>query len=457
MNGTAVSVLHIEDDPEAHELLKHSLARSPQGRLEIHWAASDSELQKLLAHPFALVFLDLHLWNGKKGLDLLPRIRKALPQAEIIILSSEATFANAQKAVRLGANDFVVKGFSPEELRFSVERAMERRRWKKIERSVVRNFEHSLRSFTMVGKAKVFLRFLEKIEKVAPTPLAVLLEGETGVGKELVAKWIHLKSGDPAAPFVAINCGGIPVGLAESFLFGHEKGAFTGATQSKMGAFEEADGGTLFLDEINSLPLELQAKLLRAIQEKEVRRLGGKELIPVEIRIVAAANEDLLQMVQKGRFREDLYYRVASVNFSIPPLRERKDDIALLASHFSAGKEISKELLQHLQAREWRGNVRELQNLMRRLVVLYPDDPILTLEHLEESSVFGGRETEMRPKVESAKSLKKEKHELELRFLREQYEDVKGNVSKLSRILKMDRSHLHNKLVQMGIHKISRF
>ncbi len=457
MNATALRVLHIEDDQEAHEILRLALGKVGNFHFDIAWAASDSDLRKLLRHSFPIVFLDLHLWGGLKGLDLLPKIRHSNPQAEIIVLSSDASFANAQRAMRNGANDFLAKGFGPDELRFSLIRAVERRRWKAIERTAVRNLESSLNSFSMVGKSKSFVRFLEKVEKVAPTPLAILLEGETGVGKELVAKWIHLKSADSAAPFVAINCAGIPVGLAESFLFGHEKGAFTGAIHRKIGAFEEADGGTLFLDEINSLPLELQAKMLRAIQEKEIRRVGGKEVIPVSVRIVSAANQSLLKMVQDGIFREDLYYRLASICFSVPPLRERKEDIPLLASHFSGGKQMSKELLIHLQAREWRGNIRELQNFVNRLTVLFPDAPILTLEHLEESSIFGGGAAEMRPKVENAKGLKKEKQELELRFLREKYEESDGNVSRLSRVLKMDRSHLHHKLVQMGIHKISRF
>lgn len=451
-----IRILHIEDDEESHEILRLSLEKWKRIPFQLDWAKNRSEILRSMQFAYPIVFLDLNLGNGEKGFDWIPHLRKTLPNAEIIILSSETTFANAQKAIRAGANDFLSKGSGGEEIRYSLDQALVRRHWKQMERKVEREVRKTMDSFSMIGKSRSFRQMVSKLEKLSPSFLPILIHGETGAGKELVAKWVHLKGPNPEGPFVAVNCGAIPRNLGESFFFGHEKGAFTGASQRSIGAFEEADGGTLFLDEVNSLSLDLQSKVLRAIQEKEIRRVGGRQVIPVQFRLISAANEDLLSLVEKKLFREDLYYRLGAAVVEVPALRDRREDIEPLAQYFAGEQTVSDELLLHLQTRQWRGNIRELQNVIQRLKVLYPDHPVLLLEHLQESSVFGGGLMEGKRRVESKKSLVREKEQIEFEFFREQYEAFDKNVSEMARSLKMDRSHLHHKLVRFGIHKISR-
>lgn len=451
-----IHILHIEDDFEAHELLRLTLAKWKKQPLKLDWAKNKVEILKSLQFAYSVVFLDLNLGLAGKGFDWIPHIRKSLPNSEIIILSSETTFESAQKAIRVGASDFLAKGYGGEELRYCLDQALKRLQWKKLERKVQREAKRELKNFAMVGNSKSFRQMISRLEKLAPSDLPILIQGETGTGKELVAKWVHLKGQNPEGPFVPVNCGAIPSNLGESFFFGHEKGAFTGASQQSIGAFEESDGGTLFLDEVNSLSMEMQAKVLRAIQEHEIRRVGGKQIIPVHFRLIAAANEDLEKMVQKKLFREDLYYRLATAVVEVPALRDRKEDIELLAGFFAGEQSISQELLNYLEKKEWRGNVRELQNVIHRLRVLYPDQNVFLLEHLQESFIFGGVFESSEKKVESKKSLQRQKEHLEIEFLRDQYEIFRKNVSEMARSLKMDRSHLHHKLVRFGIHKISR-
>lgn len=451
-----IHILHIEDDVESHELLRISLGKWKRQPLQLDWAKNRGEILKSLQFAYSVVFLDLNLGLAGKGFDWIPQIRKSLPHSEIIILSSETTFESAQKALRAGASDFLAKGYGSEEVRYCLDQALKRLQWKKLERNVQREAKKALKNFAMVGRSKSFRQMISKLEKLAPSSLPILIQGETGTGKELVANWIHLKGSNAEGPFVPVNCGAIPANLGESFFFGHEKGAFTGASQQSIGAFEESDGGTLFLDEVNSLSLEMQAKVLRAIQEHEIRRVGGKQTIPVQFRLLAAANEDLEKMVEKKLFREDLYYRLATAVVEVPALRDRKEDIELLANFFAGGHSISPDLLSYLEKKDWRGNVRELQNIIQRLKVLYPDQSIFLLEHLQESFIFGGTLENSERRVESKKSLEHQKEQIEIEFLRDQYDTFRKNVSEMARSLKMDRSHLHHKLVRFGIHKISR-
>jgi DNA-binding NtrC family response regulator len=449
-----VRILHIDDEQDSHDLLALSLKGLKSVDIELDWASSEKTMfEYLRANSYALVFLDLHLWSKSNGLDLLPKIRKIDPQAEVIVLSSDASFSNAQKALRLGIGDFVKKGFGREELHFCIERALARIRWKKIESSSVKALSNEIKEFSMIGRSKNYLQFEKKLKKIAPTDAPVFIFGETGTGKELAAKSLHLFGNDPAAPFVAVNCAAIPISMADAFLFGHEKGAFTGADQSRMGVFEEADSGTLFLDEVNSLPLELQAKLLRVLQEKEVRRVGGKKMISLNFRIISAANENMKKLVANGRFREDLFFRLNVVSLEIPPLRERKEDILALAGFFLPDRKFDDELTRFLMSHPWRGNVRELKSFLQRLEILFPFEEVLKKEHLDESSFFSSDRVESVSQIDNLKSLERELKALEKKFFAENYHRFEKNVSKMARELKLDRSHLHQKLIQLGIHQ----
>jgi DNA-binding NtrC family response regulator len=447
-------ILHIDDEIESHQLLSIAIKGWRGGAFELESANSERvALENLKAKNYALIFLDLHLGARSNGLDLLPKIRKIDPHSEVIILSADASFANAQKAIRMGAADFVKKGYGREELLFCMERALERIRWKKIEVNSVKNFTNSLKSFSMIGKSRSYLQFEGKLKKVAPSDVPVFISGETGSGKELAAKSLHLFGYNPAGPFIPVNCSAIPISMAEAYLFGHEKGAFTGADQSRAGVFEEADSGTLFLDEVNSLPLELQGKLLRVLQEKEIRRVGGKKTISLQFRLVSAANEDLKKLVRNGRFREDLFFRLNVVSLEIPPLRERKEDILALVHFFLPNREFDEELKSFFLKHPWRGNIRELKNVLQRLEILFPFESVLKMQHLEESSFFSGDVLEQAPEIGNRKNLEKQIKALERKFFEENYLRFEKNVSKMARELSLDRSHLHQKLILLGIRR----
>jgi two-component system NtrC family response regulator len=319
------------------------------------------------------------------GLELLRRLKAISPDTPVIVVTGHGTIETAVAAMKQGGFDFLTKPFPGDQLRLTLERALEFARLTRENRELRRVVEDRFSFANLVGSSPPMQALFERLELAAPADSTVLISGETGTGKELVARAIHYHSKRASGPMVTINCGAIPESLIEAELFGHEKGAFTGAVGRREGKFEAADGGTLFLDEVGEIPLNLQPKILRVLESGEVDRLGATRSIRVDVRIVAATNRDLEQMVTQGTFREDLYYRLAVVPVKVPPLRDRREDIPLLADHFlrkmieRTGRgdlRLAPEVFARFDAYDWPGNVRELENVVERMVVLSRDDRI---------------------------------------------------------------------------------
>lgn len=335
-------------------------------------------LDLLASNTYDLVLLDLSL-PGESGIDLLPRIKSLVPELPVIMITAYGTVGNVVDAIRAGASNFVQKPWDNEKLLADIRAAIGRNRAEQEVVQLKRTLKQRYSFQNLVGKSEAMLRLFDLVAQVAPSRSTVLIQGESGTGKELVAKAIHANSTRHDRAFVPVNTGSVPSDLLESTLFGHERGAFTSAIAAKKGLFEVADGGTLFLDEIGNMSMDMQAKLLRVLQDRRFMHLGGTQEIQVDVRIVAATNVNLQQAVKDGRFREDLYYRLNVISLELPPLRSRKEDIPLLAAHFLkfyadenglANRTLSNEALRVMMDYEWPGNVRELENAMERSVVL---------------------------------------------------------------------------------------
>ncbi|MFO0583158.1 MAG: sigma-54 dependent transcriptional regulator [Anaeromyxobacter sp.] len=374
-------ILVVDDEPSMREFLEILLRK--QG----HEVASAADLPRALAlageGDLDLVLSDLRL-GADSGISLLEAVKKTSPATEVVIVTAYATTENAIQAMKLGAYDYVLKPFKNEELKLVVEKALEHRALLAENRVLRHRVGKVADDATILGRSPGIQAVRAMIEKVGRARTTVLVTGESGVGKEVVARALHAGASSNG-PFVAINCGAIPEGLIESELFGHEKGAFTGAVDTKAGLFEVAGSGTLFLDEVGELPPQVQVKLLRALQEKRVRRVGGASDLAVAARIVAATNRDLAEEVKKGRFREDLYYRLNVIQLRVPALRERREDLPVFFAHFLArfaaeqGKPVpavSLEAERLLLAHDYPGNVRELANVVERAVTLCEQDTI---------------------------------------------------------------------------------
>ncbi|MDQ7032982.1 MAG: sigma-54 dependent transcriptional regulator [Desulfonauticus sp.] len=313
------------------------------------------------------------------GQEILEKVKKTSPYLPVIIMTAFGSIDGAVEAMRCGAFDYLTKPFSNEELLLSIKRALNFSRMEQENRLLKASLVQQYAKNTIIGQSKKMQEILQLLERVAPSKSTVLILGESGTGKELIAKALHYSSPRASAPFVAVNCMALNPNLLESELFGHEKGSFTGAVSTKKGKFEQAHGGTLFLDEIGELSLDIQIKLLRVLQEKKVERVGGNKPIPVDIRLVCATNKNLKEEMQKGNFREDLYYRLNVVEITLPPLRERKEDIPLLVAYFANKickannlplKKFSPQALEYLSLYDWPGNIRQLENVVERCIIL---------------------------------------------------------------------------------------
>ncbi len=366
-------VLIVDDENSLRSAIKMGLDK----KYRVFEASNGSlALEKVLKEEIDVVLLDIRL-PDTTGIKLLEKIRSLNKDASIIMLTADNTVRTAVKTMKLGAYDYLTKPFDMEDLNFAISKALEK---KLLDGSSTAMSPQSFReSRKLLGSSKQMLCLLELIEQVAKSDSTVLISGQTGTGKELVARAIHQSSKRAKMPFVPVNCAGIPENLLESELFGHERGAFTGALERHIGKFELASGGTLFLDEVSSLPMMMQGKLLRSIQERSIERVGGEKQIKVDLRLIAATNSDLKKAVEDGSFREDLYYRLNVIPVSVPPLKEREGDIEELCLHFIKKfnrvfkkniKGLSPKALQLLKSHDWPGNIRELENLMERLVVL---------------------------------------------------------------------------------------
>jgi len=369
-------ILIVDDEAEIRESLQTLLELEGY---EVETAANGEEgLSKLGDQPFDLVLLDLAL-PGRSGIELLPEIRALDPQLPVIIITAYGTVEDAVRAMQGGAGNFLQKPWDNEKLLADVRAAVARRRTEEENVQLKRALKQRYNFENIVGKSEPMLKIFDLVAQVAPSRSTVLLQGESGTGKELIAKALHLNSTRRERPFVPVNTGSMPPDLLESTLFGHVKGAFTSAIASKKGLFEIADRGTLFLDEIGTMGLDTQSKILRVLQDRKFMHLGGTHEIQVDVRIIAATNVDLRQLVREGRFREDLFYRLNVIAIDLPPLRQRKEDIPLLVDFFLRRysdenqrplRVMTPEAMRPLLNYSWAGNVRELENVMERAVVL---------------------------------------------------------------------------------------
>jgi two-component system response regulator PilR (NtrC family) len=381
-------IIHvIDDEPVIHDVLGQLLTSEGY---EVEISSSGEEgLGKYASQSCDVVLLDL-LMPGMDGIEVLKRIKKIDPAAAVIIITAYGSVESAISAMKIGALDYVQKPFKHDELLMTIERALERRRLQEENVRLKDELRQKFSFSNIIGKGPAMQAVFDLVKAAAPTRSTILLQGESGTGKELVARAIHLNSNREGEPFVIVNSGSLPPDLLESHLFGHVKGAFTGAVALKKGLFETADRGTIFFDEISSINLETQAKLLRVMQEREFMRLGGTETIRVDVRIIAATNTDIEEMIAQKTFRKDLFYRLNVIKIELPPLRGRKEDIPLLVRHFidiyarENRKEVegvSEDVFEILDAYDWPGNVRELENLIERAVV-FSRSKIITREYL---------------------------------------------------------------------------
>ena len=376
------TLLVADDDPGLRESLERTLTR--EGYRVVLASDGRAALERVQAGGGDLIVTDLRM-PGLTGLELLRAAKAIMPDVDVILLTAFGTVEEAVKAMKDGAYDFLTKPFRREQLIKLVDKALERRDLIEQNKALKKQLEDIRAKGQMIGSSPAYRRMVSLVEQIADSSATILIQGESGAGKELVARTIHERSGRRAGPFVAVNCAALPETLLESELFGYEKGAFTGAVGRKEGRFELAGGGTLFLDEVGDLSLVTQPKILRVLQEGEFERLGGTRTIQVDVRIVAATNQDLAEMVKDKRFREDLYYRLNVITVRVPPLRERHEDVRLLAQHYlrvyaaKNGRKLegfSNEALERLESYKWPGNVRELENLIERMVLLARKDRI---------------------------------------------------------------------------------
>ena len=450
-------VLVVDDEEVMRDVLK-TLLEEDGYNVQLVATAQEAR-EKITDTSFDLVLLDLMLPDAN-GIDVMRDLQRSDPYLAVVIITAFGTVEQAVKATRLGAFDFITKPFKNDEILLAVANGIQRR-WLTLENLQLKaNFKERFDFHNIVGKSARIQTIFDFITHVGPSRSTVLIYGESGTGKELVSKAIHVCSPRADQPFIAVNCGNIPSELLESELFGHVKGAFTGAASTKKGLFEMAHGGSIFLDEVGSISFEMQAKLLRVLQEREFRRLGGLESIRVDVRIIAATNLDLKQAVKENRFRDDLYYRLNVINVTLPPLRERKEDIPLLASHFikkyneENGRSISsinEEAMMLLMEHEWPGNVRELENVIERAVVL-TNGTTITSGSLPKA-IQTGSEKELLSMVDLKKdiSLKEEVENFERNLILRALHQCDGNQKKAAHILKINATTLNEKIKRLHI------
>jgi len=443
MNRASAHLLVVDDDPVTIDLLNEVLSNEGY---EVSTALSGEEaIAQGKDQPFDIIITDVRM-GEKDGMDVLRFFKKNTPEATVIMITAFGSIETAIEAIREGAYDYVSKPFKLEEIKFTVQRALEQRRLIQENKHYRQELLDKYQFKNVIGRTPQMFQVYKTIAKVADTKSTVLLCGERGTGKELIARSIHYNSQRNNRTFIPVDCASLVETLIESELFGHVRGAFTGAASAKRGLFEEADGGTLFLDEVGNLSLSVQSKLLRFLQEHEIKRVGGTESIKVDVRIIAATNQPLEPLVKSGKFREDLFDRLNVVTITLPPLRERKEDIPFLASHFLQKfseenhkniSHLSPEALDILTRYSWPGNVRELEHTIERAVI-FSVHPIILPEDLP-----GKMSEEIRgPEIlipEKPLSLK----ELEKRYVLKVLQETGGNKKKASEILGIDRTTLY--------------
>lgn len=444
-------ILVIDDDAFMRDACHQALSRNGH---KTSLAKSGREgLALLEKSPYDLVLLDLNL-PREDGLFILAKIKDVDPDAIVVMISGRGSIETAVQAIKLGAFDFIAKPFTPEELIDLVHKTLRNRQAPGRRGDVKQSAEREPRPIRIVSQSTAMERVKEMVEMVAPTDSTILLEGPSGTGKGLIARKIHALSPRKSHPFVSVDCGSLVKTLFESELFGHVKGAFTGADATQQGKFEMARGGTLFFDEISNINLEIQAKLLKAVEEKNISKVGAHKVVEVDVRIISATNGNLQKAISQGVFREDLFFRLNVVSIHLPPLRERKEDIPLLVDHFlkiamaGQGKDVegfSPNAMKALMEYSWPGNVRELENTVERLVVFAQDQVISTRDLVYSNTVLS--------KIIGAEPIRLE--EMEREHIAKILASVQGNRTQAARLLGIDRKTLRMKIKKYGIEESS--
>jgi two-component system nitrogen regulation response regulator NtrX len=446
-------ILIIDDE----EGIRRSLAGllGDEGYQTVEAPSGESGLAQVAEHDPDLVILDLFL-DGIDGLEVLARLKEKGFRYPIIMMSGQANLESAMQATRLGAMTFLEKPLSPERVLAEVSAAVEMARLRRENESLKQEVDSSNR---MVGESPAMQRLRERIRKVAPTQATVLVVGESGTGKELVARAVHAYSERAESPFIKVNCAAIPRELIESELFGHEKGAFTGAGSLHRGRFEQASGGSIFLDEVADTSPEAQARLLRVLQEGEVQRLGGEKVLLVDVRVIAATNRLLDRLIEEGRFREDLFYRLNVLPLQVPALRDRAEDIPDLADEFLGQFavrnnrypiELTPQAIDALMSHGWPGNVRELRNAVERLAILF-EGQTLGSDEVREVLPGGTDRSAVQEGHPQGDSLRELVESFEARLLARELEAANGVVSRVAERLRTDRANLYRKLKRYGL------
>ncbi len=452
----SMRVLLVDDEENLRLALRTHLRK--QGWDVVAAASVDEALAVMERDPAQYVVTDVRMPGGRSGMDLLAELRKRWPAAVVLVMSAYGSHDDALTAIKAGAQDYLTKPFAPADLAFTLRKAQEREALRRENRELRAALAREHRFDAMVARSEPMRGLFNTVARVAAFKTTVLINGETGVGKELIARSIHTRSPRAQRPFVAINCGAIPENLIESELFGHKRGAFTDASSDKRGLFEEAEGGTLFLDEIADLPITLQVKLLRVLQEGTFRRLGETADRKADVRVVAASAKDLAVEVKAGRFREDLFFRLNVLSVTVPPLRQRREDIPLLVDHFvtrfnerlgTSIQAVDPKAMQVLTEYAWPGNVRELEHAMERAMVLC-EATVLTVADLDPRI----REPADPVATELDKgsySIKKTTRVIEEILIRRALEKTKGNRTRAAELLEISHRALLYKIKEFGI------
>ncbi len=428
--------------------------------------AEDGEeaLRKVRENRYDMMLLDIKM-PKRDGMEVLQIVSKEAPELPVVMISGHGTIETAVEATKLGAYDFIEKPPDLNRLLLTIRNALNRSRLetenRRMKQAITEQQEGEITP--IIGTSAAISRIKATIERVAPTDARVLITGEPGTGKELVARWIHHLSNRKDGPIVEVNCAAIPSELIESELFGHEKGSFTGAMKQRIGKFEQASGGSLFLDEIGDMSLSAQAKVLRALQENRITRVGGDRAIPVDVRVIAATNKDLLRQIEENKFREDLYHRLSVILINVPPLRERREDIPIITKHFCERlsrrngvepKQFSDEALERLKRYEWRGNVRELHNVVERLLILSEGETI-SVSDVERYVQVGPAATSnpLTGLLDEFDQFSDFRDSAEKLFIIRKLDENDWNVSKTAEAIGIQRSHLYNKMNKYGIER----
>lgn len=450
-------ILITDDEKSIRNILRDILEYESY---DVHEAESGNDaLKEISSKHIDLVILDIKM-KGMDGIETLEKIKEKKPELPVIMISGHGTIKIAVDATKKGAFDFLEKPPDLNRLLVTVRNALKSSELVR-ENKQMRTKLHG--ASEIIGESPAIQKIKDTISKIAATSSRVLITGENGTGKELVARSIHNQSRRASKPFVDVNCAAIPAELLESELFGHEKGAFTGAVSQRIGKFEQADGGTLFLDEIGDMSPDAQAKVLRVLQENKITRVGGSENIEVDVRVISATNKDLQKAIENGEFREDLYHRLSVIPMHIPPLRDRKEDIPLLAEFFLeklgeeeivySGKSLSDEAIEVLKNHKWSGNIRELQNVIERLAILAPEDEItgedvsrLVVGNQNSKKVLGEL-------IEDLDNFQEFKEQAERMFIVKKLEKYDWNISATAEAIEIRRSHIYNKMKKYDIER----